>query len=188
MKSPWKGLGELIPADPGPWLASLSSLGLGWGEALESRVHELACRADGAVLCRLDTGWIWAGPPNPRPQLSEFWTLLNWTLPEPLRRVYALHDGIGPASGPRAIHWRDAVWCADRLEPLQARVRFGATSTFMAENILLFSPDGRGGGWCLARQDEGDLQPKVLHFDGTHHTLRPGPELTGVLRSLASSW
>ena len=181
-------LGDVRPEDPTVWLDGLRRLALDWEVRLASRIQTVWRRSDGAALVQLDTGWVWAGPPNPRPQLSAFWQALDWALPKALGDLYAVHDGIGPISGARAIHWRDAVRAAECLEPLQARVRFGATSTFATGDVLLFSPDGKGGGWCLARGYEAGRGPGLLHFDGARHTLSRGPELLAFLRALPQSW
>ena len=160
--------------------------------------------ADAAVPCRCRGEWLLVyrlmrkdgscillagGPPNPTPAVSEEWQSLGWRIPADLAHMYRYHDGLGPIDGPDALWWRDSILPASRLTPLTQRVRFGEDDIlYRPGDLLLLSPDGEGGGWCLHRTGEDDPHPTVVHWDQTRHQIAGSLTFRRLLRRLTAGW
>lgn len=167
--------------------------------ALSVLLPELAVRLVPVAVLWLDDGWHLAyrapcglligGPPAPAPVLSEEWDALDWRVPDELAALYAVHDGLGLADGPRASWRREAVVPASRLMPLLHRMRFGEENIlYRPADLLLFAPDGRGGGLCFERDDPRDRAPAVRAWDAQTRALGPPRPFLAVLRELERRW
>lgn len=129
------------------------------------------------------------GPPDPQAAISEEWDVLSWEVPRPLARLYALHDGFGPVDGPRAHWWRDAILPAGDLFPLTRLMRFGEENIlYRPGDLLLFCPDGRGGGQCVERNDALAPDPPTRAWDPGTRQLGSPIRLSAFLAALVERW
>lgn len=125
------------------------------------------------------------GPPNLDPAVSEEHVLLQWRIPESLRRLYAEHDGIGVFLGEHALWVERCILPADRLVPLSQLVRFGVdTIDYDPGALLLFAPDGRGGGQCFHRASPDDIDPPTVSWSADTYELGPPTSFAAFLAEL----
>lgn len=187
------GFAELAPVEAIPWAAADPR------PALEACLPGLAGRLD-PVACyrlagrwhlayRLGEAWIGAGPPTRRPTISAEWAPLGWRVPRPLARVLAVHDGLGPIDGPRAHWWRDALLPARDLRPVSSRMRFGEEDIlYRPADLLLFAPDGAGGGRCFDRTEGPAADPPTRHWRASDRRLGPTLSFADFVAGLVARW
>lgn len=187
------GFAEVAPIGrPGPWRTDPR-------EALARVLPELAAAVEPVavyrhhdrwhVAYRCGETWLGAGPPEDAPSVSEEWEELGWRVPDSLARLYAVHDGIGPIDGPRAHWWRDAVLPAAGLFPLVRKMRFGEEGIlYRPGDLLLFAPDGRGGGQCFERSREDEPDPPTRSWDVASRALGPIRPFGAFVAALANRW
>lgn len=125
---------------------------------------------------------VHGGPPGvgDNPDLD----VIDWAAPPWLCDLYALHGGLGRFD--RRVGWmRPSILPWQDVLPLTRFVRFGEENIGIdTADVVLFGPDGRGGGWVL----EGRARPVVRWFDGQRHTLGPVTPRTQALGEIASGW
>jgi hypothetical protein len=106
------------------------------------------------------------GPPTTSPELGEAALELRWVLPEALRPLYAVHDGLGPHSG--TSFGVEAFLPAAELEPLPAVIAWdpNGSNHFVNENdFLAFYCDSVGNRRGFYRQSESRVYAKAFDWD-----------------------
>ena len=148
-----------------------------------SGVTETVARGRRCLAWLVDGQVILGGPPASGGQVAPDDPLPAWELPSLLRQIAAVHDGLGPADGPRAVWWRSAFLPMELMRPLSRHVRFGADNILYDPSAhLLVSTDGRGGGWCLGRDQ------RARAWSGATHALSSPVMLDSVVASVSAAW
>ncbi len=110
--------------------------------------------------------------------------VIDWRPPAWLRAIYEVHGGLGPwAPG---VGWmRHAVLPWDEVKPLTRLGRFGEENIGIdTADVVLFAPDGVGGGWVLDGRDD----PVIRWFDGQRHVLGPVTSRVRALAWITAGW
>ena len=156
--------------------------GVGLPEPLAALLRDADCALSptGGACYRLAEGIVAGGPPNARPRLDPLGAALPFPLPDMLRRVYAVHDGLGPAGTSAAPFGSPRLLPSHRAAPLTRWMRFGEENILYAPaEWLRFTADARGG-WCIHSTGE------VRHWNEHTHELGPSMPTDTPWQSLAT--
>ncbi|MFT4621686.1 MAG: hypothetical protein ACI8PZ_000338 [Myxococcota bacterium] len=164
------------------WERQLRAAGL----PVVGRCHGVAQTRVGAGLClaySIEGRLVLGGPPCGDPRLAPDDVAAAVPVPPELARVYAVHDGLGPADGPRAVWWRASILPTAHTRVLTRHMRFGEDDILYdpAAHVLVTS-DGAGGGWCV------DREGRARSWDRQTHALGARTSLADALGQVANAW
>lgn len=187
------GFQRVVPLSAVPWAAADPWSALtACLPVLAGQLEPLGCYRYGRrwhLAYRLGSLVLGAGPPRSRPRLSPEWAPLGWRVPRPLARLYAVHDGLGPIDGPRVHWWRDSLLPAAELHPVSRLMRFGEENIlYRPAELLLFAPDGRGGGQCFDRTAGPSADPPTRSWSAADRRLGPLVSFESFVDGLARRW
>lgn len=187
------GFTDVAPLARVPWASAAPRSALDAAlPGLADRLEPVGCyRLAGRwhLAYRLGTRWLGGGPPARRPAVSEEWAPLGWRVPRSYARLLAVHDGLGPIDGPRAHWWRDALLPAADLHPVSRRMRFGEEDIlYRPADLLIFCPDGAGGGQCFDRTEGPPADPPTRSWRARDRALGPLEPYEAFARALVARW
>jgi len=118
-------------------------------------------------------------PPLRRASPSPIMSTYNWEVPPDLKAFYAVHGGFGDYEDDYQLALSPSILPPDRLDVMADAVPPGTPGIYYdTRDLLLFSPDGAGGGQCFRRTKKGSAYSyETVGWDheGGVLSLQPAP-------------
>ncbi|SFG98581.1 hypothetical protein SAMN05518865_1279 [Duganella sp. CF458] len=116
---------------------------------------------------------IVGGAPNPTPRLSERAEAMGWIVPQSMRELCMVHDGLGALEG-GMLASRNLVDLGELMDPIAKEQGF-LPDDYQFQDLLEFCSDGAGNCQAFHRHSRDDADPLTVDWD--HETREISGEM-----------